>query len=255
MYRSEKQATQRQNKTSIEEAYFQRPFDTKNYNDSTKEYTYDIPQQFATNPSQEKTIGVRRVRLIPSAFKVHIKVEYGDVTDLTTAYIEGEFDFQAGNTMIEILHEIADELVTTHKTKSCKLTWEYDGNTLKVIPTWGGKIDGNLQAKITSNTEDEFLRLFNQLSTIGILGTVFDSDIPLTLHNVWNRSEVFVHASFSNSTNRFICSTNDFYEEISKRFEDNTYQSTFNVFYTTDGFVRIAPLSAAVLIELSFKIR
>ena len=77
MYRSEKQATQRQNKTSIEEAYFQRPFDTKNYNDSTKEYTYDIPQQFATNPSQEKTIGVRRVRLIPSAFKVHIKVEYG----------------------------------------------------------------------------------------------------------------------------------------------------------------------------------
>ena len=46
MYRSERQATQRQNKTSIEEAYFQRPFDITNYNDSTMEYTYDIPQQF-----------------------------------------------------------------------------------------------------------------------------------------------------------------------------------------------------------------
>ena len=259
MYRSERQATQRQNKTSIEEAYFQRPFDTSNYNESTMEYTYDIPQQFATNPSQEKTIGVRRVKLIPDAFSLYIKVSFGDTQD---QWITKEclFDFQSDNNMIEILHTITEQLTIVIKEGEqvqhyYKLFWEYDGNHLKVMPTVDDKPDPDLKAKISSSSSD-FFHLFNQPSTVpNFLDTEFTMNNPLTLSNVWNRREIFAHASFSNSTNRFICSTNDFYEDIDKRFEDNTYQSTFKVHYTTDGFVRIAPLSAYILIELSFKIR
>ena len=65
MYRTERQEIARQNKTKFEEAYFQTAFKVDNYNDDTKEYTYEIPQLFTTNPSQEKMIGLRRVKLTP----------------------------------------------------------------------------------------------------------------------------------------------------------------------------------------------
>ena len=44
MYRTEQQETDRQNKCEFEEAYFQTAFNVDNYNDCTKEYTYEIPQ-------------------------------------------------------------------------------------------------------------------------------------------------------------------------------------------------------------------
>ena len=43
-YRTERQETARQNKSKFEEAYFQTAFNVDNYNDNSKEYTYEIPQ-------------------------------------------------------------------------------------------------------------------------------------------------------------------------------------------------------------------
>ena len=76
-----------------------------------------------------------------------------------------------------------------------------------------------------------------------------------TLENVWNRDQLYLHASFSNSKRHYLCFSNEVWERPSKIYFDNTYGSEFSVYYTTDGIHRLDPLYAHKLIELSFVLR
>ena len=123
-YRTERQETARQNKSKFEEAYFQTAFNVDNYNDNSKEYTYEIPQQFATNPSQEKMIGLRRVKLTPMMANFSMAVTYNNATT-SDMY---DFQFQPENTLQEIYNSIVQNTVDGNYT----LVFEYDGYNLVI---------------------------------------------------------------------------------------------------------------------------
>ena len=262
-YRTERQETTRQNKTRFEEAYFQTAFNVDNYNDNTKEYTYEIPQQFATNPSQEKMIGLRRVKLTPMMANFSLKVNYFSGDDSEESAMV-DFQFQPENPLQEIIvQKIIEETTAADHT----LAFNYDGYNLVI---WARDKDRNpvqFYFEFSTNTRAEaeiFWRLLNQTGdpfpdmlefnddgSIGQSTAVYS----ITLTNVWSRKELHVHASFSNSMTRFLCLSDDFYEIVNKYFEDNTHRSTFSLSFTTNGTQKITPYSAQILTELCYKIR
>ena len=124
-YRTERQETARQNKSKFEEAYFQTAFNVDNYNDNSKEYTYEIPQQFATNPSQEKMIGLRRVKLTPMMANFSLQVNYGNNAGRSAMV---NFAFQPENTLQEIYDTIVEQTTASNYT----LYFEYDGYNLTI---------------------------------------------------------------------------------------------------------------------------
>ena len=75
------------------------------------------------------------------------------------------------------------------------------------------------------------------------------------LTNVWNRTPLYVHASFSDSKNHYVCMTNDYWEKPSKLFYDNVHGLEFTIYFTTDGVNKIIPYYANKLLELSFILR
>ena len=261
-YRTERQETKRQNKSRFEEAYFQTAFNVDNYNDNSKEYTYEIPQQFATNPSQEKMIGLRRVKLTPIMANTSFRVNYDNNTAISAQI---DFRFQPENT----LQEIYDSIVEQTQTATYTLFIEYDGYNLRIvandastntydIPFYfefqDSTRDGaNVLWQILNQTGDPFPDMFTYNAAGAITAISAVDEIALT--NVWSRKALHVHASFSNSMTRFLCLSDDFYEIVNKYFEDNTHRSTFTLSFTTNGTQKITPYSAQILTELCYKIR
>ena len=123
-YRTERQETASQNKTRFEEAYFQTAFNVNNYNDNTKEYTYEIPQQFATNPSQENMIGLRLVKLTTIMANFIMKVSYEKLVC---------FQFQPKNTLQEICNKITEE--TTSNDYALLFNYECYNLTIVAVNT------------------------------------------------------------------------------------------------------------------------
>lgn len=85
---------------------------------------------------------------------------------------------------------------------------------------------------------DKLRALFNQSS---LSPTLFSSDDNgvLTLDNVWDREALEIHASFSNSKNRFIAVNGDFYQSRNMIFNARNGFNAFDVWFSTDGTHRI----------------
>ena len=258
-YRTERQETARQNKSKFEDAYFQTAFNVDNYNDNSKEYTYEIPQQFATNPSQEKMIGLRRVKLTPMIANITMAVTFAN-TATSDMY---DFEFQPENT----LQEINNSIVANTATGNYTLVFDFDGYNLIISAK---NIEDNSPAQFyfsfPNENRSEANVLWQLLNQTGVpFPTMFTYNgesinevnpvSSITLTNVWSRKALHVHSSFSNSMTRFLCLSDDFYETVSKYYEDNTHRSTFTLYFTTDGNQKITPYSANILTELCYKIR
>ena len=113
-YTSEKALTTKQNKTIFEEAYMRREF--ARANDDT--FAFKYPQKFSTNPSMDKSISPRRVKLIPLSVSFNLGVEYSifgqdGVSTSQEHLVPLRFEFLSQNTMREILHEIINEFALT----------------------------------------------------------------------------------------------------------------------------------------------
>ena len=260
-YRTERQETIRQNNSRFEEAYFQTPFDVTNYNINDQQYTYEIPQQFATNPSQEKTIGLRRVKLTPMMANFNLAVIY-DSNAVTSNLMD--YEVQPENTLQEIIHTIYDDT----KSDPYLLFFEFDGynleitarnsNTNRNVPFAfafrnASRDEANVLWQLFNQTGDPFPDMLTFDNT-GTISQTYEVD-SIYMANVWSRKELYVHASFSNAHNRFLCLSDDFYEDVDKYYEDNTHRSNFSLYFTTNGTQKITPYSAQILIELRYKIR
>ena len=270
-YTSEKALTTKQNKTIFEEAYMRREF--ARANDDT--FAFKYPQKFSTNPSMDKSISPRRVKLIPLSVSFNLGVEYSIFANGVSTSQEHlnplRFEFLSQNTMREILHEIINDFaITGDDGKNYSLRAEYTSGTgeLRFYP-----VCSNLQANETlafrfacPSYEDylSFWHLLNQDSTTPFPGILNDENWnesslmfceEYSLSNVWSREQLYVHASFSDSYNHFMCLTGDYWEKPGKLFKDNATGSDFTIYFTTNGYNRISPVSANILLELAFIIR
>lgn len=61
----------------------------------------------------------------------------------------------------------------------------------------------------------------------------------ITIDDVWNRKDLYIHASFSNSNHKIIGKNNDFYTTPSVWFPAPTNESSFYIQFSTDGNQKI----------------
>ena len=151
---------------------------------------------------------------------------------------------------------------------SYTLVFTYDGYNLEITATnTSTHADAEFEFAFEHDTRDEanvLWQLFNQtgdpfptMFTYDNAGNITASQrqSSVILSNVWSRKDLYVHASFSNAHSRFLCLSDDFYEDVDKYYEDNTHRSTFSLYFTTNGTRKITSYSAQMLIELRYKIR
>ena len=125
MYKTEKQLTTKQNKVIYEEVYFNTDMSQSNYGNNGYLLTY--PNKFSQNPSQDKSIGIRRIKVIPPTHSFSIAAEYYDGRELhTTDYIACEY--QSENTLQEILVDLIPKFDLTVNGVTYFTKYNYDPN-------------------------------------------------------------------------------------------------------------------------------
>ena len=272
MYRTEKQLTTKQNKKIYEEVYFENDFHLSNYKE-TSGFLLTYPNKFSQNPSQDKSIGIRRIDLDPGSYFLYIAVEFQDGQQtITTPFYRGEY--QSNNSLQEILVDLSNNLIYKNQdgTIIYKISYIYKPDE-GVLKLYSVKIDGQqnqiqqLPFRFVCFTYDDYLRLWsllNQLNGKPFEGYLQDEDYDIdsltfvneyNFTNVWNRTPLYFHASFSDSKYHYVCKTNDYWEKPAKLFYDNVNGLEFNVYFTTDGIHKIIPIWSNILLELSFILR
>ena len=271
MYRTEKQLTTKQNKKIYEEVYFENDFSLKNYQD-TSGFLLTYPNKFSQNPSQDKSIGIRRINVNPGCHFLYLAVEFYDGQNrITTPLHRGEY--QNNNTMQEILVDLTNNLqVKDQQNNEYTLNTEYKPDEGK-LNIYAVKYPANqaqgqqIQFRFVCFGYDRYLRLWgilNQLSEVPFNGYLQDNNYDedslifvdsYNFTNVWNRTPLYFHASFSDSKYHYVCKTNDYWEKPAKLFYDNINGLEFTVYFTTDGVHKIIPNWSNILLELSFILR
>ena len=108
-FKTERQFTTRQQKLIYEEVYFNNDMTINNYNPLTG-YELKYPQFFTANPSQDKSIAPRRVKITPSAHQFRLCISYRD--DQGQEYSNNNFflvDILQDNSTQEILNYIREQ--------------------------------------------------------------------------------------------------------------------------------------------------
>ena len=238
-FKTEAQFTKNASKRVFEEVYTNEDMTENKL--SYGNYRLDVPQMFASNPSQEKAISIRRAICEPNKHRFTMRASYIDTQGRPIYSNIKTFTVRSNDDINTTLHNICDLLKKERKdetgtvTESYRIVFDYNKST-------GELVFGALEEKSRTfpvpfrfefqayNDCSEFWNLLNQTGkpfNIDCDPEDFDDDsieytqIALTFSNVWSRRPLFVHASFSNSKKHYLCRTGDFWFKPSKYYYDN----------------------------------
>ena len=269
-FKTEAQFTKNASKRVFEEVYTNEDMIENKL--SYGNYRLDVPQMFASNPSQEKAISIRRAICEPNKHRFTMRASYIDIQGMPIDSNIKTFTVRSNDDINTTLHNICDLLKKEQKdetgtvTESYRIVFDYNKSTGELTLAAQEEESGTFPVPFRFEFQaykdcSEFWNLLNQTGKpfdIGCDPEDFDYDaieytqIALTFSNVWSRRPLFVHASFSNSKKHYLCRTGDFWFKPSKYYYDNINQNNFEIFFTTDGTNRIIPYDAVKIIELCF---
>ena len=239
--------------------------------DKNSGFTFDYPMRWLNDTSDFKAIGIRRLNVIPTshviALWVNIKYKYTSDSPLVTLPpCPLPLTILSENTFEEIVYNIISAL-NTHITnndqgdKAISFMYKFDYKTgdftlsltcpeaLEVLEysiegaTYGTTADANLNF---------FLKFLNQERTTENRAILNNYSNEKSFHNVWDRSSLQFHASFSDNRRSFIGLNKDFYENPSVFYDPPTNSSNFWIRFTTDGVHQVLPRYCRFYIGLCF---
>ena len=114
-----------------------------------------------------------------------------------------------------------------------------EGTDEKYITTFGlfgGRMNEN--DKDTHGSDDDlkdFLRFLNQDTSDEMLKYLKSDSEKKEFYNVWSRDRLYIHASFSTSRRKYIGKRGDFYPVMNLLYPLPSNESTFSIFFTSDG--------------------
>ena len=241
------------------------------YNPTTG-FTFDYPMRWLNDQSEYKAIGIRRLKVVPTshvlALNIYIKYQLTDdsqIVSLTPVYVP--LSVTSENNFEEIIHNIIDGLnsfLENNKPENDKLfvfTYQFDYRTgdfsLSLtcpdeIELLQFSIQGDSYSTLAENNLNFFLKFLNQERTDENRQYLIDDSDSKTFHNVWDRSSLQFHASFSDNRRGFIGLNNDFYENPSVFYDPPTNSSNFWIRFTTDGVHQILPRYCRFYIGLCY---
>ena len=241
------------------------------YNPTTG-FTFDYPMRWLNDQSEYKAIGIRRLKVVPTshvlALNVFIKYQLSsenEIVSLTPTYVP--LSITSENSFEEIINYIINGLnsfLENNKPENEKhfvFTYQFDYRTgdftlsltcTDEIQLLQFSIQGDSYSNLAENNLNFFLKFLNQERTQENRQYLIDYSESKTFHNVWDRSSLQFHASFSDNRRGFIGLNNDFYENPSVFYDPPTNSSNFWIRFTTDGVHQILPRYCRFYIGLCY---
>lgn len=234
-------------------------------------FTFDYPMRWLNDASDFKALGIRRLQVIPSShvFSLLFYVKYQYTTDAELKTLE-PYTLQLAITSENSFEEIIQHMITKlngwleTKTESDKVfafTYTFDYRTGEFtlgitcpeeMPVLQFSIQGDIYNNLAENNLNFFLKFLNQERTSTNREYLIDYTDKKTFSNVWDRSSLQFHASFSDNRRGFIGLNNDFYENPSIFYDPPTNSSNFWIRFTTDGTHQILPRYCKFYIGLCY---
>lgn len=265
MFKNENQFSRTASQLSIDEAYTNFDIDNDEIVSAREGYTFKYPQRWLSDPSLNKAIGIRRLNIIPTShtFTLTLSVKRpkdagaGASPSPRTLHVR----VMRSNTTEEILSYICEQFTTMYNSDN-KYTLIYTLNDDGSLNFECYLITSDVDAyscEFTLNGGDEegnsiyeFLRFLNQETNETNRKILTRSSKSKKFDNVWDRSHIEFHASFSDAKYGFIGCNNDFYYKPNVLFNPPTDGPVFKIRFTIDGKKHILPLYCRFIVQLTF---
>ena len=266
MFKNENQFSRTASQLSIDEAYTNFDIDNDEIVSAREGYTFKYPQRWLSDPSLNKAIGIRRLNIIPTSHTftltlsvtrpteagsggsspgprtLHVRVMKSNTTEEILSYICEQFTFitDSGNkyTLIYTLNDDGSLNFECYLIKS-----DVDAYSCEFTLKSGDK---------EGNSIYEFLRFLNQETNDTNQKILTRSSKSKKFDNVWDRSHIEFHASFSDAKYGFIGCNNDFYYKPNVLFNPPTDGPVFKIRFTIDGKKPILPRYCRFIVQLTF---
>ena len=265
MFKNENQFSRTASQLSIDEAYTNFDIDNNEIVSAREGYTFKYPQRWLSDPSLNKAIGIRRLNIIPTShtFTLTLSVTRpteagtGKPPDPRTLHVR----VMRSNTTEEILSYICEQFTAMYNSDN-KYTLTYtlndDGSLNFECYLIKSDVDAySCEFTLKSGDEEgnsiyEFLRFLNQETIETNRQILTKSSKSKKFDNVWDRSHIEFHASFSDAKYGFIGCNNDFYYKPNVLFNPPTDGPVFKIRFTIDGKKPILPRYCRFIVQLTF---
>ena len=265
MFKNENQFSRTASQLSIDEAYTNFDIDNDEIVSAREGYTFKYPQRWLSDPSLNKAIGIRRLNIIPTShtFTLTLSVTRpkdagaGTSPDPRTLHVR----VMRSNTTEEILSYICEQFTAMYNSDNkYTLTYTlYDDGSLDfecyLIKSDVDAYSCEFTLKSGDKEENsiyEFLRFLNQETNAANRQILTRSSKSKKFDNVWDRSHIEFHASFSDAKYGFIGCNNDFYYKPNVLFNPPTDGPVFKIRFTIDGKKPILPRYCRFIVQLTF---
>ena len=265
MFKNENQFSRTASQLSIDEAYTNFDVDNNEIVSAREGYTFKYPQRWLSDPSLNKAIGIRRLNIIPTShtFTLTLSVTRpteagtGKPPDPRTLHVR----VMRSNTTEEILSYICEQFTAMYNSDN-KYTLTYtlneDGSLNFECYLIKSDVDAySCEFTLKSGDKEkksirEFLRFLNQETNVTNRQILTRSSKSKKFDNVWDRSHIEFHASFSDAKYGFIGCNNDFYYKPNVLFNPPTDGPVFKIRFTSDGKTPILPRYCRFIVQLTF---
>ena len=265
MFKNENQFSRTASQLSIDEAYTNFDIDNDEIVSAREGYTFKYPQRWLSDPSLNKAIGIRRLNIIPTSHTFTLTLSVKRPKDVVpgaspkpkTLHVR----VMRSNTTEEILSYICEQFTAMYNSDNkYTLTYTlYDDGSLEFecYLIQSDVVAYSCEFTLKGGDEEgdniyEFLRFLNQETNDTNQKILTRSSKSKKFDNVWDRSHIEFHASFSDAKYGFIGCNNDFYYKPNVLFNPPTDGPVFKIRFTIDGKKPILPRYCRFIVQLTF---
>ena len=265
MFKNENQFSRTASQLSIDEAYTNFDIDNNEIVSAREGYTFKYPQRWLSDPSLNKAIGIRRLNIIPTSHTFTLTLSVTRPTDAGAGTYPGPRTLHVrvmrSNTTEEILSYICEQFTAMYNNDNkYTLTYTlYDDGSLnfECYLIKSDVVAYSCEFTLKSGDKErnsiyEFLRFLNQETNAANQQILTRSSKSKKFDNVWDRSHIEFHASFSDAKYGFIGCNNDFYYKPNVLFNPPTDGPVFKIRFTIDGKKPILPRYCRFIVQLTF---
>lgn len=257
MITSEKQFNRTSTVDSFDEIYTNHDVSAVNSYIADSGYPFEFPARWLNDPSMNKRIAIRRLDVIPTAHSFHLRLFShvppisDEENDPTLRITNAKINITEYDNLIKVLAHICESLSSYNISLEAyerRLLFEYDEtrNYLKMwcegtdntFSTTFGLFGGIMNTDEGGDVDDDlkdFLRFLNQDTSEDMVNYLKSDTEKKEFYNVWSRDRLYIHASFSTSRRKYIGKRGDFYPVMNLLYPLPSNESTFSIFFTSDG--------------------
>ena len=266
MFKNENQFSRTASQLSIDEAYTNFDIDNDEIVSAREGYTFKYPQRWLSDPSLNKAIGIRRLNIIPTSHTFTLTLSVTRPTDAGAGTSPAPRTLHVrvmrSNTTEEILSYICEQFTAMYDSNDNKYTLTYtlydDGSLdFECYLIKSDVVAYSCEFTLKSGDKErnsiyEFLRFLNQELNDTNRKILTRSSKLKKFDNVWDRSHIEFHASFSDAKYGFVGCNNDFYYKPNVLFNPPTDGPVFKIRFTIDGKKPILPRYCRFIVQLTF---